>query len=587
MYMKMKKMTRAGLTGLAAVGASAAVVYTEDFQKLGDFAPGVVRDRASIGIDNEPCWDQYFAMSVHPTTDLLVWEKGIPVAKGDFDVGFEVKNNSANGYALVLGDARVVITNGVKKGWGAVQVKARGGKADVYLMNNRVYEKFTTVRIPADLGSVNVFAPSGAVFSVKNVLSETAREGFPIDSSLKRLTADFASLEQPFDGTVCTAPVTVTLPDAPRSGIRLQKNAGTIAVVWEKAAKKPGKKGEPATETLEAYSNEVKFVSSDTFQDGALDFPGIGCRYVLPHLFAFGSRVGWGDPIPQLVDLKREWQTLPNATNHVTDIDFVRTAGGTQIWIDGNYAGTSKSLKPCAFVLSGGAKYALRQPPKEESPAFLPLDLAANPKAKAFAKATLKGVKPGRQFFDGNMLGFGGKVPMYVVNPMDSQDVAICHQAKGAWALEVEEYFSGNRGPLKGFPGESHFLVPAATYRQVALVFALDPDPKKEAILTLTFGRYEGEIGGNKLKQTTIDYTKGVPDSCKKVGEVVMDGKAVPLYYTVVDVDLGKIVDFTTRDHMDFEFTGKLWENFQQDDKSMRPDPASTSAFNLFGVTLV
>ena len=105
--------------------------------------------------------------------------------------------------------------------------------------------------------------------------------------------------------------------------------------------------------------------------------------------------------------------------------------------------------------------------------------------------------------------------------------------------------------------------------------------------MTLTFGRYQGEIGGNKLKQTTLDFTKGVPETCRKVGEVALNGKTVPLYYTLVDVDLGKIVDFTTADYMDFEFTGKLWENFQQDDKSMRPDPSSTSSFNIFGVTLV
>ncbi len=566
----------AGKQDAAAVGGtSPTVVYAENFQKLGNYAPGVVRDRASVGIDNEPCWEQYFAMSVHPKKDLLLWEKGIPVAKGDFDFGFEVRNNAAVGYALVLGDQKVSITNDFKKGWGAVQVKARGGQADVYLMKDRVYEKFASVKVPKDLATVNVFAPSNANFNVKNVLSETARDGFQIDTSVKRLFADFASLEQPFEGTVCDAPVAVTLPDAPRCGIRLQKNAGQIAVVWQNVVKKPGKKGEPATESVQAYSNLVTFASGKSFKDGVLRFPGLGDRYVLPHKFAFGSRAEWGGPMPQMADLKRELALVPNATNHVTDIDFVKTADGTQVWIDGNYVSTRKATKPCAFVLSGGAKYALKPAAEAGKPEFVKLDLAANPKAKAFAKAELKRVK------------VGGGIPVDVVKPLDSQDIAICHQVKGAWALEVEEYFSRNRGPLMGFPCESHFILPAALYKKVAIVFALDPDPKKDAILTVTFARYGAEIGGNKLKQTTVDFTKGVPETCRKVGEVALNGQTVPLYYTEIDVDLGKILDFTTRDFINVEFTGKLWENFQQDDKSMRPDPASSSSFNLFGVTLV
>ncbi len=562
----MKRMIL-GVAAVAAMGLSAAAVYEEDFQKLGDFAPGVLRDGAAVEVHNDPCWKQNYYLGVHPKADALLWEKGVPVAKGDFDFSFQVKNKSAVGYVLVLGTERVAITNGVGKVWGAVQVKARGGTADVYLMQNRVYGKIASVTVPKDLATVNVLAPAKSNFDLKTILSETAREGFALDTSLKRLYPDFASLAQPFDGKVCDEPTTVTLPDAPACGIRLQMNRGKIAVDWEK-------------------KGDVRFVTGDTFEDGALDFPGLGTRYVLPHFFAFGSRQSWGDPMPQMTDLQREWRTLPvNATNHVTDIDFVKTSDGTQVWIDGNYVATHKTTKPCTFVLSGGAKYALKAAPTAEQPEYLKLDLAANPKAKAFAKAELKGIKPGRQTFGGGF--FGGGIPVDVVKPLDSQDVAICQQVKGSWALEVEEYFSHNRGPLMGFPGESHFLVPAATYKKAAIVFALDPDPKKDAVLTLTFGRYLNEIGGNKLTQKSVDFTKGVPDTCKKVGEVVLNGKSVPLYYTEIDVDLGKIVDFTTLDYLDFEFTGKLWENFQQNDNSMRPDPSSTSAFNVFGVTLV
>ena len=71
-------------------------------------------------------------------------------------------------------------------------------------------------------------------------------------------------------------------------------------------------------------------------------------------------------------------------------------------------------------------------------------------------------------------------------------------------------------------------------------------------------------------------------------GERDMLGKVCGAFKRVIVLlNVGNIIDLTTsKDYLDFDITGKQWENFQQMDNSMKPDPHSKSAFNLFGVTL-
>ena len=569
-----KRITAVSQVVALALTASANIVYQEDFQKIG-CCPAEIREvKGQVGFDNEPCWEQCFAMWVRPKEEFLVWKNGIPVAKGDFDLSFEFSVGT-NGFDLVVGSTVVRICGrmaGRWPEWSALQLKARGGKAELWRMRNRVWERVANGIAANGLESVNVKTVKGSDINFKNVLSQTAIEGLVIDSSVTRFYADFASLEQPFVGTMCAAPQAVSVPDADHARLRFQLSGGTVSISGEELDKKG---------VVAAFSNEVAVagdgLGGKMIGDYILKLPGLTSRYVRPQGFAFGARA-YGTPLPQFVDLVRDIGKTPGATNHVVTVDFVKAVGGTQIWVDGCYIKMMASERPYVFTFARGAKYELTTIPAEKAQ-YQKLDFAALPKAKAFARGRLRGIEPGRTTFGG--------VPIDVARPIDSQDIAICHQAKGAWALEVEEYFTRVRSPLWGYPSESHFIVPGALYDKIAILFALDPDPKKDPVLTVTMGNYIGEVGGNKLAQRTIDFTDGVPESCKKVGEVLLGGKFVPLYYTVVPLDLGKVLDFTVSGDMDIEFTGKLWENFQQDDKSMRPNPASHSAFNLFGATLV
>jgi hypothetical protein len=73
----------------------------------------------------------------------------------------------------------------------------------------------------------------------------------------------------------------------------------------------------------------------------------------------------------------------------------------------------------------------------------------------------------------------------------------------------------------------------------------------------------------------------------QEVGTVEHKGRKLPLYLLQLPLNAGKVLDLAAhRGHIDFEIIGKQWINFEQIDRTMKPDPYSTSAFQIFGVTL-
>ena len=210
---------------------------------------------------------------------------------------------------------------------------------------------------------------------------------------------------------------------------------------------------------------------------------------------------------------------------------------------------------------------------------FTVLDLSENPRAKAFAGAVLAGIEPGIRRL--------GEVPVNVAAPLDSADVAICKEGKGNWALEVEEYLG--RSPQDGFPAAIHYRLPAEPYAKAHLLVAVDPDPAKDPVLTVRLGHYvHNGSGGNMLADAVLELKDGkFPESFRQVGTVKHKGRDIPLMHGTIDLPIGRVLDLAARrDFVDFEFIGRRWVNFQQIDNSMKPDPQSDSAFNVFGVTL-
>jgi len=296
------------------------------------------------------------------------------------------------------------------------------------------------------------------------------------------------------------------------------------------------------------------------------------------------------------VDLIREWDKIPPASKHPLDIDFVsKPDGSLQLYFDGSLADTIRIPENPSEKVSSSTKLAKLVKVEFEGnnaaqifaktdryagipKKYYPVELSANPRAKAFYDA----VNP--------MAGFRkiAGVPYDVAQGKDSADIAICKQGMGCWALEVEEYLA--RSPFENLPCSVHFRVPAAPYSAAHIIAAIDPDPDKDKILTVRMSHYAGNgNGSNLVGDTIIDLKDGkIPQNFKQVGTLELkNGKKIPLYQFDVVLNLSKISDLAARKpYLDLDFVGKNGENTEQWDNTVKPDVRSDSAFNIFAVTL-
>ena len=291
---------------------------------------------------------------------------------------------------------------------------------------------------------------------------------------------------------------------------------------------------------------------------------------------------------------------LPDATRHVCDIRFVPVPGGVRVVLDGSYRLTvapekddppDATAKEVRYSFAKGAAFAPK--PQERldynHDRFTVLDLAANPRAKAFADAELSpGTEPGLRLVDG--------VPLAIAEPVDSGDVAICHEVAGFSGMSWNPYTA--REPSQGFGAEVHFRLLAKPYLKAHVVFALDDAESrytgkaKERILTLRLSRYAGNGAGmNAISEATLDYTDGVPPDLKRVGAVTRGGKTYPLYCATVGFDLQPVRDLVARRNSGVQPDGSLGGDYIDFDLAGRTSgvsvtDSSDSAFNIFGATL-
>ena len=64
-------------------------------------------------------------------------------------------------------------------------------------------------------------------------------------------------------------------------------------------------------------------------------------------------------------------------------------------------------------------------------------------------------------------------------------------------------------------------------------------------------------------------------------------GKTLPLYLAEIPLNMGEICDLPNEfASLDFEFYGEADINYQQIDRTMKPDNDITSSFQIFGITL-
>lgn len=627
------KATALSATALCLAAAMASYgrnVFEESFKNYGDTAPGVTRAEG-LTVGNDPIWVNAAELNVKVAAPCKIFEKDIALpADNKFDVltkfrflnstmpkkgnpeknekdvagvasFFDIVFKTANGKSqkitiaadavagqklLFPGNTNALFIANWK--WEEVAVKANGANADIFVSKDRAFYKITSVKLDGVFETVNFAASPEKQFSLRDVVVRTPEgiRGYPVEKHF----ASFKSLNQPIaDAKVATGTETNAIATKPMAGVRFvpgnAKDGTTKFVVTFSdgtSADYPVTIGTQGHNLMTPFADKAKNARID-LADSFISIKGIGEQYVRPLMRNYCSSY---DMEPQGLDILRDWNRLPPASQHPLDVNFIRKDGAAQVYVDGSFITTiagkdGATVTDIKFLPAKGVKYVLSEGDDLfGSPRFTAIDMSKNPRAKAFSDATYtEGVKTGLAKFDG--------VPVMVAAPIDSADVAICKQGKGSWALEVEEYHG--RSPLWGFPSAIHYRLPAADYAKAHILFAIDPDAHKDKILTVRLGYYvTNGVGGNMLGDAIVEFKDGkVPFGCKEVGKIKRGNQELPVYFMTVDLGLGNVIDIAARKgYIDFEFSGKGWENFEQLNNEMKPDPNSDSAFNIFGVTL-
>ena len=379
-----------------------------------------------------------------------------------------------------------------------------------------------------------------------------------------------ASRMQPLKGKIVgKAPATVVLGTQGRAGVR---------VVFHKCGKSK------FIVNYDDKSNEANDIEIVPVKDGSTVIPDAGIKlarelvqYVRPTL---GKAYSYGGLSAIAKEYVANWNSVPSAEEHVLDIEVRPAVKGIDLFLDGSLAthfGERRGkkgafAKSVTLVLGPGAEYREKTYAAAEDPRFEVIDLAANPRAKAFAAAK-------KTVMDKKAMKKLG-VPSAVVQPLDSADVSIVRAGKTGGGLDVDLYTT--RTPLDGYGAAIHYRVPGRQYVKAHVFFALDEDEKKERLLKLRFSQYASwGVGSSMMAESLVDLRAGVEDKgLVKVGEVQVDAKRkLPLYYLCVQLDNRKVADLAVRrGALDFELLGGTNGRY--------PDPKRPSAFNVFGLTL-
>jgi hypothetical protein len=604
-----------------ALGAAAmepGVYFRENFRNYREIGP-TTTDGLGIRIDNDPIWTNTAAANCRMTESGLIFNQYMPaggaVSASDYDVLFRfsfhgeeqqrfdlrVRHQQQDkvGYLIVriAGDRVRVESDGldpvvtaeaklhspVTKGqWRQAAVTMSNGTLRVVVDDNRVLKTVVETRVSAGHAvGINFHGYKDAGFSVSDVVF---RAPAPLpDYTITRLLptplrddAGFKSgAEQP----------SVVVPANDMFGATIRIGAGPDPV------KMTVTRQDGTTYDVTFTLQPIKGEHTEPLPDGMIQIRGIDDDrglinyHVRPMLRRYHTSYSFTDTYH---DILRDWDLLPKASELPVTVEARRYNDRVDFYLNGRFAGrVSGGVTQLEFALPPGASHreVVSRGHVFDATRYLPLDIAALRRARAFADATAS-LPPGDATIQG--------VPMRIASGRHSADVGLAREGQGNWALEVDEYLA--RSAFDGLLTEVHFAVPSAPYTKAWVLCAVDPDLAKDPILTTRLAAYvENGAGNNTLVDTHVTLPRGeqaAGEGIVKVGTVTLPGiggksTTVPLYLVEVPLRSGEIIDLIARRAtLNFEFFGKPSINLQQLDNSSKPDPDSTSAVQIFGVTL-
>ena len=596
------------MLALALAGGSsismAKTYFTENFRRYGDRVPGTDHENG-ISVSNDPIWKDTAEAHFRPRLDgfLFTAFPAAPELKAyDLTFTFKFISDEEGSFDLLLRDAKgadLTLTFSrdevalagqnvsaraplpAKLGnWVAsmAAVKVNNGTLEVFTEHLRVYHKVLSAKLPANgLAGFNFRGRARIGFGVTDIV---LRDPAPLaDFSVQKHFADFRSLRDTA-GLADAKPQTEITLKGDGDGVKFRPGNGgaTLSLHWSNGEKQD----HPISTGNFNVSRKVPGLDIGVMTNSIIHIGKLASQHVQPLLRRYHSSYSH---VPALVDILREADKLPKASEHPLDLDFARRPDGSvDFYVDGsfirNISVEGASLDKITLAFTTPTPAVVKSAPAGfDRNRFVPIDLAANPRAKSFMDARLS-LKPGLQTLGG--------APIAVAAPAASADVGICRQGMGDWALEVDEYLG--RSPTDGFPSAIHYRLPPAHYTKAWILCALDPDPAKDPVLVARLAHYmHNGSGGNMLGDATFTMPSDgtLPPDMQEVGTVEHKGRKLPLYLLQLPLNAGKVLDLAAhRGHIDFEIIGKQWINFEQIDRTMKPDPYSTSAFQIFGVTL-
>ena len=600
--------------GVAVFGVdNSTVFYTEDFRHYRNASTACVDD-PGIVMRNDPIWWNTAGITCNLSRDSAILRRSADLrGKQDVEVLFQFKLLSADSrFALVFRDNKqrklTIMFNaeGVSAVCPSLKLNAEGKytkalrrnslhlaavtmekrRLTVYVDENRVYRKVLSATLPAmKFADANFFGFKKNRFYLAEIVF---RRPAPLpNNSIRRLLPAAIPVVKGKPGPLeqvltvdkgCNGIFkTGTAKNAVRLQLFMADKAKPLKLNFFSAPVQKARRVRKGKRMV----NEYHTLIDDAFIDVRVGSRRTLAYYIRPFLRRYKGTVVYGD-------ILRDQALLPKASEHPLKVAFRNYDGRVELYLDGRYARSfSGTLVKLQVSLAAGAELVQPFEPgfRYDKGKYTLLDISAQAMAKTAVNAKIS-LKPGFGEVDG--------IPMLIADGAGSADIGLTRQGRGSWGLEVDEYL--RRSPFDGLLTEVHFTVPRRPYDFAYVLCAVDPDPAKDPVLTVRMTQYKGAgVGNNCLADTHIVLPRAgepLPAGVHKVGEVELKGKKVPLYLVRVALDLGKVTDIVmdknpkAKDYLNIDFFGKPWSNFEQLDKTSKPDPNSTSAIQIFGATL-
>ncbi|MCK5879826.1 MAG: hypothetical protein KAH24_08595, partial [Holophagae bacterium] len=236
-----------------------------------------------------------------------------------------------------------------------------------------------------------------------------------------------------------------------------------------------------------------------------------------------------------------KWESMPGAAECRFPLTFVRDNEWLRCYIDGQYAGrlTARGgLKTMVFSYStDGEVEDIVTDTVELNRDFLALDLS---------RLKICGATAAKLELDKDKLP--ASLPL-VVTPEKSLEINKTKNANKRYGRLIRSIFYTQRNAFYGADDSALFTVPSAQYVKAWALCATEPG--KDTALTARLTRFVsgGNLGGRArecLADTTIELPTGSEkpgQGITQVGEVLLEGKKVPLWLVEIPLKSGDITD--------------------------------------------